>query len=105
MTAKPSQCLQVYCPELFADPAFAAWLNAGRGSPAPDVGKIATWHRGGPPHEYSDVFVTYDHGDGSDSPQSAGGAVIPPHCWAQLVAVCAARGFTEGVLWLTNLEA
>ncbi len=49
-------------PDWFSDPAFCAWLNGPTSK--------ATWHDGGVPGEYSDVFVTLDAGlggDGSDA--------------------------------------
>jgi hypothetical protein len=74
MKVEKIPALDINCPELFKDPEFADWLNRGYGgndrtkSPC-----IATWHRGGAPHEFSDVFTTYDHGDGSDSPSMTWG--------------------------------
>jgi hypothetical protein len=95
-------CLKINCPELFADPEFVAWLNVGAssrgatGSPEWKPGPVATWHRGGTPHEYSDTFVTYDGGEGSDSD-------MPEHCWERLCEVAREVGVTYAVLWLTNL--
>jgi hypothetical protein len=75
--AKLSTMLELYCPGLFADAAFAEWLNewAGLG--------LATWHCQSdvfdPPGEGSDVFVTYDHGAGDSHPDNEAG--MPRHAW------------------------
>jgi hypothetical protein len=73
--AKQSVMLELYVPGLFADPAFAAWLNqwAGLG--------LATWHcrsdEPNEPGELSDVFVVYDHGLGDSHPDGEGGMPRP----------------------------
>jgi len=94
-------CLRINCPELYADDAFAAWLEAG--AKAEEAGKyghfnpVATWHRGEGMGESSDVFVTYDHGEGSDSD-------MPEHCWQKLCETMKVAGVEYAMLWLTNLE-
>lgn len=96
MTTEQIPCLKINCPELFADPEFAAWVLSG--SLSQSGNKLATWHSGPDMHEFSDVFVTYDHGDGSDADY------IPEHCWAKLCETAKAAGVEYAVLWLTNLE-
>jgi hypothetical protein len=84
--------LKVNVPELYEDPAFVAWLND------PDACQ-ATWHKKGEdPHEYSDVFVWFDHGDGSDS------VTMPGACWDRLVQLMGENHLEHGLIWLTNLE-
>lgn len=121
MTVERIPCLKLNVPGLFADPAFAAWLNAGA---AKEVRRfpghvkaenLATWHRpGAEPGEFSDVFVTYDNGEGSDGGGNAtgypAGEGMPAPCWDKLCALVervlpADRlGRRYAVLWLTNLD-
>jgi hypothetical protein len=101
MTSERGHLLKINCPELFADPAFAAWLNAGSAAGGAD-NRVATWHvPDEPPGEYSDLFmmiyVTDDAGEGSD-------ADMPEACWDAIVSYCRAVGFRHGVVWLTNLQ-
>lgn len=92
-------CYRLYAADLFDDPAFREWLNRR-------VGKgLATWHVGGEPHEFSDVFVIYDHGEGDESPRSAlEENAMPEHCWDAICALCEAEGIEYGLLWLLNME-
>ena len=71
--AKLSAMLELHCPGLFGDEDFATWLNAWVG-----LG-LATWHTGGEPHDMSDVFVMFDHGEGDSAPDGEGG--MPRHAW------------------------
>jgi hypothetical protein len=92
MESERVACLKINCPDVFADPEFRDWLD----DPANGV---ATWHPPGTePGECSDVFVTFDHGEGSDAFH------MPGHCWLALCREAEARGFSYGVLWLTNLD-
>jgi hypothetical protein len=105
VTTESHDCLKINCPELFADPLFLAWLNEGAKADGGHI--VATWHRPGAVGEYCDVFVTYDHGDGSDSPVGCygwpDGPAMPEACWEKLDAACKEAALTCGVLWLTNL--
>lgn len=84
-------CLRINCPDLFRDQEFVQWLNS---CPA-----LATWHVSGkPPDEMSDVFVTYDGGEGSDFES------MPEAAWDRLCEVCRAAGVVYAVLWLTNID-
>ena len=83
-------CLKLNVPELYADKEFVKWLNS-------DKSTTATWHQGGKPNEYSDVFIWYENGEGSDSD-------MPEHCWDRLLDIFDDNGFHSGVAWLTNLE-
>lgn len=88
-------CFRLNVPSLFGDPAFIAWLNTpGK--------RMATWHGAGEPSgEMSDVFVTYDSGEGSDAFE------MPEHCWLRLYEFLKRHGYAIGycVLWLTNLPS
>lgn len=69
-------CLVVTAPEWFTRPDFLAFLNGeGERQRQPP----ATWHRPGwQVEDWSDVFVTYDRGDGSDRDD------IPDDIWAEI---------------------
>jgi len=83
--------LVVDAPELYQQEDFMAWLNR--------QDAVATWHRPGEPAgEYSDVFVTFDHEEGSDSDMPG---------WDVILQALCAQGFTtnwEGLLWIRNME-
>lgn len=90
VTVTPALTLNV--PEWFARPDFQAWLNA------PSMG-LATWHaQGNAPSLVSDTFITYDNRDGSDFNEH-----FPPDLHAEICTICEARGFSYGILRLTNL--
>lgn len=93
-------CLKINCPELFADPEFAAWLKSRSGVRPPGEKwwtPVATWHEGDEEmNEYSDVFCTYEDGEGSDSD-------MPEHCWERLCELARREvGSGFAILWLTN---
>ena len=107
----PAPLVRINAPDLFALPAWRAWLNDPRYGPA-------TWHKGGggEPSEYSDVFTYYGGAhvtpegelvyEGSDTPQGDGTAALPEAALPLLAAaVEAATGSmgTEAVLWISNL--
>lgn len=71
--------LLINAPVFFRDPAFIEWLNNGEPK--------FTWHRNGPPDEWSDVIVLVDpglSGEGSDSD-------MPEHIWDQIMKACRAN--------------
>lgn len=77
--------------ELFQDPEFVAWLN--------DASNIKfTWHQpGSEVDEWSDVIVTYDSGDGSNSD-------MPEHIWDWICEIVKERQVQECLIWLRNLH-
>lgn len=84
--------LDVNCPEVFKDPEFLKWLNDT------DYVKF-TWHvPGKPANDYSDVIVTYDNGEGSNSD-------MPEHVWNWLCDLWQ-KTLGKGYGWirLTNME-
>lgn len=99
MTSERDQAIKINCPELFRDPAFAAWLNRqDRSSP------IATWYvPGTPPGEYADVFMTFE--DSGEAPEFVDGSDsdMPEPCWTAIVEHCRSVGFRCGLIQLTNL--
>lgn len=105
MTSEQVGCLKINCPELFKDPQFVSWLRRGTSVGGSRRYVIASWYRSYKDNpDFFDTFVTYDNGDGSDSPASAGESAMPAHCWELLDAECKRVGFKYGVLWLTNLD-
>ena len=85
--------VQINVPEWFARKDFMAWLNN------PESG-VATWHTlGKPACEGSDVFMTFDHGDGSEFEADG----FP----ADIVQMIKENFVEEGhlLLWLTNFQA
>lgn len=89
-------CIEINCQELYAREDFGAWLNtyASKG--------LATWHTSGEPGEYSDIFMTYEHGEGSDGPNNQNG--MPEECWDIIDELCRKHGVGHAVLWLKNLD-
>lgn len=85
--------VRINAPEFYRDPEFLAWLNN-------PVTNVATWHQqGDTPGEYSDLFFTYDNGDGCNTD-------MPAHIWEQICeAVDPLRCYNgECLIWLSNLE-
>ena len=83
--------LNIYCPELFQEPEFIAWLQERSND-----NEVATWHiPGQEPNEYSDVFCTYDDGEGSNSDMPG---------WDAIVTVCRWHDVTHATLRLINME-
>lgn len=84
----------------YARDDFMAWLN-DENQTGP-----ATWHqKGGPASDYSDVFVTFCQGDGSDAPVSVMSPAIPEDIWEQLCAIAEKHGHDECLFWIRNLPA
>lgn len=87
-----TKSLRLNVPELYQNSAFVAYLNDTRNT-------LATWHsRPDVPGEFSDCFVTYDHGGGSNSDMPR---------WDHLCELVEqAFGTTQvyALLHLTNLE-
>ncbi len=84
----PQVMVEVNCPHIFNRDDFRAYLN----DPAT---RVATWHNGGEPGEFSDVFVTYDQGGGSNSDMPG---------WDTICKALEREGFSNGVVRLTNIE-
>ena len=84
--------LCINLPDMFEDGEFRDYLNDLDHS-------LATWHlKGDPnPHEYSDCFMMFDNGEGSNSD-------MPEKWWSLICEICKSEGFTTGILHLTNLE-
>lgn len=79
-------------PHWFARADFMAWLTS-------PLNTIATWHRGTEANDYSDVFMTFDHGEGSD----LGSEDFPEDIEKELIAAMAAQWIEYGIVWLTNV--
>lgn len=89
-------CVMINAPEWFKDPGFVAFLECS------DLRRTATWHIPGQPvSSLSDVFVTYDAGEGSDDED------IPEHIWNEIclfVRAALPSSITYCVVWIKNLE-
>lgn len=91
MQAERIGCLKVNYPELFEHPTFITWLNDPKGA--------TTWHqKGTEAGDYSDVFITYDHGDSGDSEYLEG------EVWEKICDVADQNGLSYGIIWITNLD-
>jgi hypothetical protein len=89
MKTETLPCLRINCPAWYQRPGVVAWLRA---MPGP-----ATWGlHGTEPGECSDLFMTFDHGDGSDSD-------MPEDLWAEGCRLCDEAGLGYGVIWLANV--
>lgn len=86
--------LEIRAAGLFARPDFQEWLNRRTGQ------GLATWHVGGAPSEMSDVFVTYDHGDGDESSDNPDG--MPEPCWTAICRAVERAGATHAIVRLIN---
>lgn len=101
--------VRINAPEWYLRPDWLAWISGlssnfrrtGDGLDGP-----ATWHRRGSllPAAGSDVFFTYDDGDGSDSPQGTADPVIPEDIWAEIARVVKDAGINECLVWVSNLQ-
>lgn len=94
---EPLSALKLNVPQWYAQKDFLAWLNE-YADPKPGQPRHATWHLKGAPNEYSDVFVIYDNGEGSDF------EFMPAWAWDEIDRVCRQMGVRHGVVWLTNLD-
>ena len=84
-------CLKLNRPSWFDRPDVLKLLD---GTERP----LATWHvPGQPAGEFSDFFVTYDHGEGSDAHE------LPEDVWDDIDRSCRTAGVACGVVWVTNL--
>ena len=83
--------LRLNAPFWYRRKDFLDWLNSGKA--------IATWHKKGEvPGEFSDVFFTFDHEEGSDRDD------LPEDIWQEVCAIAKEQGFTDGVVWVSNLQ-
>jgi hypothetical protein len=90
MKAERTHCLRINAPEWYARPDFMAWLNGER---------RATWHeRGEGPTEYSDVFITFDAGEGSDYD-----TLMPEDIWQQIARAATELGVRDCIVWISNV--
>lgn len=90
MEAELGRTLRLNVPEWYQRPDFLAWLN--------EPGR-ATWHkRGEPATEYSDVFFTFDHEEGSDFD-----LLMPEDIWTAICKQAEIHGFSYGVVWISNV--
>lgn len=96
MIPQTGALLRLNRPDLFAHDDFQRWLRAGyhQHSRTP----IATWHRGGEPNEYSDVFLVYDHELCEDISDDVNAEL------ERLWRVHFSTPHDYGIIWISNLE-
>jgi hypothetical protein len=94
MRAERRDCLRINAPEWYDRDDFRAWLNAEGAQ------RRATWHeRGTEPTEYSDVFVTFDSGEGSDYD-----TLMPDDIWEAITKAADEVGLSDCIVWISNLQ-
>jgi hypothetical protein len=86
-------CLRINCPEWYERLDFLRWLKDGA-----DEGLARWWQPGRHTNDYADVFMTYDHGEGSDK------LGLPDDIWEEVCRLCDEAGLERGVIWLCNVE-
>jgi len=87
------KALRIDAPDWYAREDFRTWLNQPH---------TATWHhKGGQVGDFSDVFTTYDNGEGPDA--NADG-VIPDDIWEFICKTCEKQNLSYAVIWITNIE-
>jgi hypothetical protein len=91
------KCLQINAPEWYQREDFLQYLQQELRQPCPSMGG-ATWHRGPRASEFSDLFLWFDDGEGSDSD------LVPADIWQELCRICKKARFDAGVVWITNLH-
>ena len=93
----------IAAPHWFKRPDFLTWLN-GADPTRGDGTVIATWHRPGqPPTEFSDIFTTYDHGEGCDQPVGdQDRPELPQPIWDEICRICQAKGIEAAIVWIQN---
>lgn len=86
-----AEVVEISAPEFYRDPEFLKWLNN------PDRHQ-ATWHvKGKSVSEFSDLFFTYDGGEGSDSD-------MPSHIWEKIHKELKQRGVKWCVVWVKSFS-
>jgi len=89
-------CLQINAPKWYRRADFLEYLQTALRQPRPGLG-AATWHRGDRPNEFSDLFLWFSDGDGSDF------GLMPDDIWREICEICGAEDFNDGIVWITNL--
>lgn len=96
--------VRINAPDWYEREDFMKWLNH-RGEF--NWAHPATWHCSGqPPSDYSDVFITFDEGSGSDAPTTEDDLrpSIPEDIWKMIVAAVKAEKIDECLVWISNLK-
>ena len=97
MDAELRACLRIDAPEWYRRQDFRDFLNGKRDGQ--EGRSPAMWHRRGEePDEMSDVFVTFDTGEGSDAE-----GIIPDDIWEAICAIAEKHGFEDGIVWISNV--
>lgn len=105
--------VRINAPEFFEREDFQEFLNRAVDPDTDDT--TATWHQSGEPNDYSDLFVTYDNGEGSDAlppgsrpeetaPEFSDLNLIPQGIWDEICEEMDERGVDHALLWISNLR-
>jgi len=89
-------CMQINAPQWYRRADFMQYLQTALKKSRPGLG-AATWHRGDRPNEFSDLFLWFSDGDGSDF------GLMPEDIWTEISRICTETQFNDGILWITNL--
>jgi hypothetical protein len=85
-------CVRINVPQWYEREDWNNFINRVNGS------RPATWHEpGSNPTEFSDVFVVYDGGEGSDADD------IPGDIWAEIGSIVKEYGLPYAVVRITNV--
>jgi hypothetical protein len=92
----PMRVVTINAPDWYERDDFRLFLNSSC---------VATWHTQGEiPHEFSDVFVTYDRGDGSNAPEIEDPSVLPDDIWEAICQKMTELGVDYAIVWIRNLN-
>jgi hypothetical protein len=93
MSVAKVDCLRIEKEEWFDRTDFWGFLRQ-----AFERNALATWWRPSKPFEdeMNDVFVTYDHGEGSDQ------IYLPEDIWEEICDLCRRHGMEYGLVWIVN---
>jgi hypothetical protein len=90
METERISAIRIHAPEWFERADFQAMLTDAH------INHMATWHSVGySPTDYSDVFVTVDGVEGSDSDK------FPEDIWEEIVNIVLEAGMRFGLVWIS----
>ncbi len=58
--------------------------------------RLATWHTGGEANDFSDIFLTYDDGEGDSAD------MVPEDIWEEICQICEFNHVNYALLWIVN---
>lgn len=87
--------LRIHAPEWFEREDLKKYMDF-QSKPA-HIFPAASWGyapHGWEPGEFSDIFITFDHGDGSNSD-------LPDDIWQVICSVADLHDFKYGIIWIS----